>query len=482
MIELDFKILDAKSLLNDIKSVVTFDETEQYLQEAVEKYILSRLAIFKHNREFIYYIFEEEYIETEWKDMISVHYINTSYKTRRTVMRIHIFQTEEISSDSYLGFFTLRSINDVGIMLSYIYPNWKNIKMDHSSTYFYMTYKKRVHILGNEICMYTYPLFVQDTAVTSCSQASMISMSNYLKYKYGFDKIRILDINNSYTYGRKKMFPTLGLDPVQMLEIFDSNGIPIDYKIYDDGAEMLLKEHIDFCIESAMPVLIGVHVIESQHENEQNSGEHVLQIIGHTLSSANDREYIIYDDSGYYISEKRNMEHGTASFVEAVSWKEIKKLLSKIDNNDSGFIMYPIQEKIYILYDDIAKWHFEPIEASVNNWSGNIHKRMFVIDNILLKKYLSSLLIDEDESELLGIETKDEGDANYDKVVEEEVRRILKKNLPHYLWIIEISRDNGNKYLYLADPTLNATTQKTILLSKIAIPTISSVGLLNDFN
>ena len=61
--------------------------------EQIKKYILPKLKIFrgKSENKTIYFLEESEYVETEWKDMISMHYVNTSYELKNTVIRCHVF-------------------------------------------------------------------------------------------------------------------------------------------------------------------------------------------------------------------------------------------------------------------------------------------------------------------------------------------------------------------------------------------------------
>lgn len=468
-----FKKLCAANLSEDIKKVVEFDiEEKEYLAEEIQKYIIPRLSVFC-NRNTIYYIFEDEYVETEWKDMISVHYINTSYQTKRTVMRVHLFHNQEMVEKEYLGFFTLRSINDVELMLSYVYPNWKNMITALNENSYFMTYKKKVHICGRELNMYTYPLYVQDSAVTSCSHASMVSMSKYLKGKYNYQSIRIFDINDSYTYGRKKIYPTLGLDPLQMLEILDANGISVDYKTYSNKMQKALHAHIDFCIESAMPVLLGIHII-----GNEEVVEHVVQIVGHTIGEDGKKDYIIYDDSGYYIAQKSPTPNSVASFVDTITWEEMKELLSEGKDNECGFIMYPLHEKIYILYDELMGKHFKPFLECINEVKSKPLKiRILMVDNNLVKEYLSNLLLKEKTNN-----DDREDDIKYEENIEKEIEHLINRNLPHYVWVLEVCKDNGKSSLILADPTLNSTTRKSILLSSEPLIVTKGFTLLNVFS
>ena len=215
------------NLFKAIKTVMNIDAT--ILRQELKQFIWPRLDFLHGKRqERRFFLFEEDYVETEWKDMISVHYINTSYHVQNTVMRVHIFLNNEISDGSYGGFFTLRKINEARIMLSFIYPNWTNVVYNNVSLYV-MTYAKQVHIQGKELRMRTYPLFVQDNITVACAQADIISMTKYLHNKFDSNMLRIKTLESAYSIKKTKMFPTTGLNPIQMLQVFSSCDISVNY-------------------------------------------------------------------------------------------------------------------------------------------------------------------------------------------------------------------------------------------------------------
>lgn len=73
-------------------------------------------------------------------------------------------------------------------------------------------------------------------------------------------------------------------------------------------------------------------------------------------------------------------------------------------------------------------------------------------------------------------------DEKYEADMELEIERLLKQNLPHYVWVFEVSLENGKKNLILADPTLNSATRKSILLSSETFTVTEGFALLNDFS
>lgn len=133
-----------ENLVKELNKILQIDGN--ILSEEINEYIWPRLDFLKgKSGSSRYFLIEESYVETEWKDMISVHYINTSYLFSNTVMRVHIFMRKEVSNEAYMGFFTLRKIDEVRIMLSFIYPNWERIAYQRKHLYV-MTYLKKVHI------------------------------------------------------------------------------------------------------------------------------------------------------------------------------------------------------------------------------------------------------------------------------------------------------------------------------------------------
>ena len=166
-----------------------------------------------------------------------------------------------------------------------------------------------------------------------------------------------------------------------------------------------------------------------------------------------------------------------ASFIDIVSWDELKRLLEEGEGHVCGFIMYPLHEKIYILYDELVKRHFAPLMKRIDTLKGcEVNARVLIVDNNLVKKYLNELL---SKGKFCDGAKEDE---QYEAKTEHEIERLLKQNLPHYVWVLEVSRENGKKNLILADPTFNSTTRKSILLSSEPFTVTEGFTLLNDFS
>lgn len=290
----------------------------------------------------------------------------------------------------------------------------------------------------------------------------MISMTKYLHAKYDYNNIRILNLADSYFTGKAKLFPTKGLIPTQMMEVFNYHNIPMECEVCDEEPEKL-QRYIDFCIESAVPVLLGV-LLKDNREGVVN--KHVVQVIGHTLSKNKDeRGYIIYDDSGYFVRS-----FGMDGFVSGFSWEQLKeKLISR-----KSFVMYPIHEKVYTSFRDIKdvfedlknRIKVEEIFKKAGKRINNM--RILLADNAVLKDFLKNKII-------LDTVMGDE------KQMQEEIDSILKKSLPHYLWYCEFQSDNCN-LVFFADPTYNNKTTKNIIVNHTPIVSINVLSMLERLN
>ena len=428
------------NLFKAIKTVVNIEA--DILRQDLKEYIWPRLDFLHGKRQDgRYFLVEEDYVETEWKDMISVHYINTSYHFENTVMRVHIFLKDDISEASYGGFFTLRKINEARIMLSFIYPNWKNIVYDSASLYV-MTYAKKVHIQGKELLMSTYPLFVQDNITVACAQADIISMTKYLHNKFDSNSLRIRALESAYSIRKTKMFPTTGLNPIQMLQVFSFCDISVNHLAImhnDEKDEIeLFRNYVDYSIESAIPVLLG-----GQIRNEQGYySKHVVQIIGHTKQSRD--KYVIYDDSGFLIRSATDSD----GFVKVMDWDDLYAAIS----NGHIFLIAPMHEKVYLTYENIRellKMRYNRMEyllALEKRKESFLDKTRYLLaDNRSVKSFLKEQL---DKKPLLEAEVQ-------------KIKHILSVNMTHYVWYCEVPLQNGF-LVFIADPTYRRDTTQNV--------------------
>lgn len=150
-------------------------------------------------------------------------------------------------------------------------------------------------------------------------------------------------------------------------------------------------------------------------------------------------------------------------FVAAVDWKQFKPYIK----NNNSFIIYPIHEKVYLLFDEFKKVFKEMYlqmsnlrNLEENNLSYLDKTRYFLADNRDVKAFVKNNIDNSDNSE-----------------VEKEIEKILNSNLTHYVWCAEVPFQNGY-FIFLADPTYGRLTTNNIFYNKIPLSSKKQFGLL----
>jgi len=440
-------------------------------EHLVDKYLLSRADKIVGFAKF--YVLEDEYVEREWKEMVSLHYMNTTYYPKNSVMRIHFFKEESIDSDCYLGFVNIRPIcGEATISLSFVYPNWKVLAKEFRRLYpvdplYVMTYQRVVHVRGEELVMDTFPFFPQDGAITICAHAAMVMVTKFVRKTLGYDLVKLSDIVGR-DHLSDKTISREGIPLNKMIEVFKNAGIPTSNVSYWQY-QQIFKEWMDSYIESGLPVIIA-------------GQEHVVTIIGHTLDSEGYKKYVVYDDSGAFFREKdleSEEESKYKSFVDVVSFEDMEKYLlcpkDKIfDQKDKaslrgstrkcfrqledyllrfrkGFMLAPEMEKVFMPFSTIRN-NYEKFKKDVlvdKRGCEVKSERFLMVDNSVLKRFLTT--------SVKIAEMTDEDKKNMESLME--------SNLPHYLWFceFEVSKE-GKDFLMgaIADPTKHLKSTSNI--------------------
>ncbi len=400
----------------------------------------------------------ETYTEREWKELVDIYYINTSYFLNSTfkikgihlklineVFRIHFFR-----KDLYLGFITLRPIPVPIANLSFVYPNSKNlIPLWHKNTQilgveedekiFVMSYKRLVHKNDEEIEIETFPFYSQDGMVLACAHADIVMITKYLHKKWNAPFVSIRDIINRYSSFRYKNIPTEGLSLFQIIEIFINSNYPVKYyRIIPNDPHSISREDalfiIDSYIECGIPIMAFV---------EKDDSYHTITIIGHTLKENGDKRYIIYDDSGAFLKWLEKPQY----FISIISKEDLVNYLR--------FIVFYEPDRVYSNPLQIKK----AVEEFHPKLMEKVKKlnRIFLVHNSKVKNFFSKKYKIH----------KDKINGSY--------QNFIKSNVPHYLWLIEFLDKNDKPIYLVADPTLHKDDYP---IYPFIIETYDKIGLL----
>lgn len=457
------------------------DSIPEKFEKSFFKYVLNRIDKLYHLSNF--FIIEENYVEKEWKKLISEHYINSAYALRlkEHVIRVHCLLGSKFSDENYLGFFTLRPIEELSIALSFVYLNWNHSFFGNNS--WVMTYSKQVNYKGQTVSMKTYPLLSQDSIVTCCADVNVYMLSKYLHNKYGVINVDIDDVLKANFTTERKLPRKISVQNIK--SILDNIKIPFFH--YKFNSIDSLGSVINAYIESALPVILIVN-------------EHAIQIIGYLKQDENKYSYIVYDDSGYLADKLTDNEKDCMIYL--TNERSIRKLMdestkesiikhseiynSEVQNNINAIILLvekmqnrlnvivPVFNRVYIdairYFSKVSEFISRTfdMDSKSNDALRDKDKIILKIKNgeeidLLETSRIRSFLVDNSkvkshfkENVIPYLMNNDELNEKYDF---SNIETFISSPLSHYLWYSEIEIQEDVTICLCADPTMYYATE-----------------------
>ncbi len=458
--------LPAESLVN-----IDYDD----FKEDIVLDVLSRIKkIVDDNCRYFY--FEDEYVETSWKEMVSMHYINTSYNLGKNVARVHFMCSDNFDASNYLGNITLRPITETNVMLSFVYPNWDTISEVKNSDI--LGYRKVIHVGHRDIPIRTFPFFSQDSIVASCAHADILMLTIYLKHVYGYKKINL----KKMYLGKSEIlrFPSSGLRPAEIFKIFADNDVPVkvheiennlfENSLLEEAYFKQIEEIVFTNLESSIPVILGIK-------------DHVVLIVG-SICINDKREYYYYDDSGYFSKGNEDDEDSASEFINRADWdtfinimKEKKnKIYDKEDNRVLGNLFIPQHERVYIdcreyisVYEDFLSElkKYNEDNMVMNFFKGDFSQRHYLVELSKIKKFVNSI-----KNYIVG------------DISRGHAENLLDIKIPHYIWVTELYMENDiekKRILLYYDPTVIANTRNPYIDNNYIMYIMNSPKELREY-
>ncbi len=340
--------------------------------------------------------------------------------------RIHLISEEindwrKVNNSNYIGYFVLRPIDIEGCKLIKIIarPTKQILGAKNSDRIFLITCNFTVHIGGREISFRTFPFYQQDSMITVCAHADMWMIAEYMHRKFRFNKPSIGNFASLTLpfYGRT--IPSPGLTVEQINTILNRIGYNTSLEEYSkkDIKEMLKR--LDAYLESGLPTILAF-------------GNHVCIIAGHTLDGDGNRDYILYDDSGYHL-EKLTKDN---QFVNIVSQNKLIKRIKRFGklltiNVEFDKLYYPVES---------VEWHVDKFLSSYGLDVFKIRKRILLVDSSKFKDFIKN-----------------------------SIPEFEQMPLPHYLWIVELYTNEYDKLKPFGVIIMNASAHKRDLKNILAI-------------
>lgn len=356
------------------------------------------------------FVIEENYIDRDWRDEYSLFYSRTFYDNiSKFTTRVHIIADEveslkELNDENYLGYFILRPvpIKEPKLLKIVVKPLKKPFNVYQDEDIYIAACDYSPHLGGSFVPkMKTFPFYQQDSSVTICAYSDMWMLTEYMHRKFGFNRPSIREFVNLTLPFRGRVIPSRGLLVEQMCIILSTLGynVSIDLGASDDIEERIIKR-IDAYLESGLPTILAFD-------------NHVIIVAGHTINKEGEREYIIYDDSGYHIGEL--LGYSQDEIPPFASKVEKKKLISRLKeamphvlaiNVEFDKLFYPLKS-VEKVVDIFLK------KAEIKN---DVSKtRIFLADSNEFKIFCRNVV---------GVDALD------------------NLPLPHYIWVVEFYHEN----------------------------------------
>lgn len=408
----------------------TSNEDDVIFKERVKIFVFDRIGAIVDQAE--HYIFEEKYVETTWKEMVSMHYVNTTYLYKPYVARIHFFNTEDkmmLDENHYLGYITIRIINEPSILLSSVVPNFSVFRLSEPTAI--MFYKREVHVEMKTFHIKTFDFFAQDGVVASCINADILMFTQFLNKVYGYGRVTLTQMNEGISY------PNPGLGDNEVMSLLKEQDIPVSLQPLRKEASSTVKykKMIKSYVQSELPVILGFN-------------GHVVIVIGITKTLNEDYKFVIYDDSGYFTASDlgSEMERVPGPFLDVVPLEKIETALAK-DHNSS--LIVPLHQRVYTTFPQVAK----TVQYYVELLDRHYQKNLIGVETF------SSFQIEDAEYLIVEISAlKEFINQNRDFLqgsdpeVEKKVKDLMESFQPHYMWCAWLSVEEEN-ILIVIDPT-----------------------------
>lgn len=372
---------------------------------------------------------EYPYYDSDYLSTYYEHYSQKFKKYEKCCCRLHLEK-----DDNYYGYITLRpTVSGTKLGKTYIDPH---LLLDKEA--YLMLGKYEAHISGQNFDIKCFPWQRQQTDISVCAHTATWTVIRYFgnKYKnYADTTIGSIVEKIKNDWGRKT--PSLGLNPVQISDIFKEYGFSplivggekrIDYQFIDE---------IMSYIESGLPMVGFLSPLE-----------HAISIIGHgkinysilenteMIEQLADKEVKVIPHTRL-ISSIYVMDDRYFPYMEVPVGLPNKESDVEYGINELYYAVVPLYNQMQLVYSEVYARMLTWIKARVMNWEEINVCRIYIASSNSLKHNAA-------ESETMTQELKD---------------TIINLSLPKFVWCIDLAGiENYKNHLTSGKIMIDATS------------------------
>ena len=368
---------------------------------------------------------EFPYTDSHYRDCYYFYHAAKFVDLPRETLRVHIFDSSIVDVDSlfdnvsnevaalselYYGFFIVRPLNRFPLGHSFISP-----RAFKQRNFLCCLVKERVYLLGIRLEVCAFPHVPQDTETHTCAESSLWALLNYYGSKYKnyqtllpSDIIRLLDSVSAH-----RMLPSNGLTVNELSTVLTRGGHNCVLYTENTDKEMLLQI-MRIYIESGIPLIVAL---------KNNQSGHAVIAIGHgesKLSAVENgwKDICEYDRDIVFIDDNR------APYQLAKANEPTKHYGGEFSDMKIVSLVAPLQKHMFL----------EARQAY------NLVKRILNHDAVGLMKFGDSW---QTRLLLTSCRAYKNSLLNDSLVLENIKKALLHINLPKFIWLCEIYRENN---------------------------------------
>lgn len=387
----------------------------------------------------------EPYVSTDWHDEYGRLYSRVLKDVPRSATRIHFFrevgkkavlsyrQLFDMSGPTkkaYVGYTVLRPlpvfrVGDTVLM--------SPCRVNSDKDLVHCLAPFEVSLLGNHLSLVSMPFMQQETAVGVCAEADLWMLARYFNRLHEVRRYRPAEITDVATENLTIGRPPQGLINYQMVDALRQMGLNPDLFFPRNPAEA--KEFIFTCIESELPVIVGVPA-------------HVMVVIGHDYDPQKQAvpggtvsdfvtSFIVHDDaSGPYLTKQlADIKQPVLSVDDDEQIKVDEVHYLALENEVVDFCLTCFPHRVNLPWDRV--------QSHARRWLSEITGYLAIkfglepdvlwgegsLKDVVLRTYLRRS--DKFKGDLLSAEKK-----RHSKIISEY--RCM--SMPRYVWVVELAR------------------------------------------
>lgn len=407
LIQIKIQTITSLGDYDDLFEIVPAHLINKEVIDCLKKYVGMKCDTIKV--EYPYY--DSDYLSTYYG-----HYSQKFRNYKKSCCRLHFEKNED-----YYGYITLRpTIKDTKLGKSYLSP-----KLLVESDAYLMLSKYSAHIYGQTFEIECFPWKRQQTDISICAHTATWTVIRYFgnKYKnYADTTIGSIVDKVENDWGRKT--PSLGLNPVQISDVFKQYGLSPLILGGEKRTDYSLIDEIVAYVESGLP-MVGFLAVP----------KHAISIMGHgkinyeLLENQQMVEEITDKETGLIpharlIESLYVMDDRFFPYMEMPVGLPTKESGLDYGLNQLYYAVVPLYSRMQLAYSDVYSRLTTWIKAGELNWEEKKVCRIYITSANSLKR--ETFLCDSMAEELKEI--------------------ILTLSMPKFIWCVDLAGIDNYKH------------------------------------